>query len=137
MKNDCLKELAHKLSESNIASLRFDKRGVAESKDAVRNEADLTFEDYVNKYDPQEEIKKLKIPVLILQGTNNIQVKVEDDKRLASTSPNSKLVILKNVNHIFKDVSGDKKENIKTYNDNKIPIDEELVKIFVSFILTK
>ena len=25
MKNDCLKELAHKLSEDNIASLRFDK----------------------------------------------------------------------------------------------------------------
>ena len=34
------------------------------------------------KYDPQIEIKKLTIPVLILQGTNDFQVSVDDAKLL-------------------------------------------------------
>ncbi len=31
-----------------IASLRFDKRGLGESKAAYTGEADLRFEDYIN-----------------------------------------------------------------------------------------
>lgn len=48
MKNESLHLLANALSEKNIASLRFDKRGIAESKGAMKSEADLRFEDYIN-----------------------------------------------------------------------------------------
>jgi alpha/beta superfamily hydrolase len=47
MKNDALKKLAIALSENNIASLRYDKRGIAQSASAAKQESDLRFEDYV------------------------------------------------------------------------------------------
>lgn len=47
-KNNSLKMLAEELSINGIASLRYDKRGIGLSKDAMINEADLTFETLVN-----------------------------------------------------------------------------------------
>ncbi len=53
------------------------------------------------KYDPSEEIKKLKIPVLIIQGTTDIQVTVDEAKLLSAAKPDSKLMIIENMNHIL------------------------------------
>jgi pimeloyl-ACP methyl ester carboxylesterase len=47
-RNDSLKLLATGLAERGIASLRFDKRGVAGSRGAVRSEEELRFETYVD-----------------------------------------------------------------------------------------
>jgi pimeloyl-ACP methyl ester carboxylesterase len=46
-RNDSLKRLAAALSEHGMASVRYDKRGVAASQAAARSESDLRFEDYV------------------------------------------------------------------------------------------
>jgi fermentation-respiration switch protein FrsA (DUF1100 family) len=89
------------------------------------------------KYDPQEEIKKLKIPILILQGTNDLQVNVQDAERLHAANPNSKLVTLENMNHVLKKVSSDRQENVASYNKSELPIDKELVESIISFVLTK
>ena len=43
------------------------------------------------KYDPSKEIAKLKVPVLIIQGTTDLQVTVEDAKLLAAAKPGAKL----------------------------------------------
>ena len=48
MKNNSLKMLAEALSKQGIASLRYDKRGVAESRKSGKSELDLRFEDYIN-----------------------------------------------------------------------------------------
>jgi alpha/beta superfamily hydrolase len=48
MKNNSLKMLSDALFYNNIATLCFDKRGIAESKAAGKNEADLRFDDYVD-----------------------------------------------------------------------------------------
>lgn len=243
MKNDGLKMLAHSLANENIASIRFDKRGIAESIKAAKSEAELRFEDYINdakqwiellkkdkrfskvivighsegsligmiaalpkadkyisiagvgqsadkvlkeqlaaqpqgikdisfavidtlamgrkvaninpmfyslfrpsvqpyliswfKYDPQAEIKKLTIPILILQGTNDIQVSTEDAKRLSKANKKSQLVFIKNMNHILKITEGDRDANIATYNNPALAISEELVKCIVLFINKK
>ena len=87
------------------------------------------------KYDPQVEIKKLTIPVLIIQGTNDIQVSVNDAKLLAKAKPSAKLVLIKNMNHIFRTLeSTDKAANAATYNDASLPISDELVTTITSFI---
>ena len=41
MKNNSLRMLAEGLHQNNIASLRYDKRGIAESKNAGISEEDL------------------------------------------------------------------------------------------------
>lgn len=48
MKNNSLKFLAEGLAANGIASLRFDKRGIATSAAAGKEESLLRFEDYVN-----------------------------------------------------------------------------------------
>jgi alpha/beta superfamily hydrolase len=48
MKNNSLKMLAEALSKQGIASLRYDKRAVAESRKSAKSELDLRFEDYIN-----------------------------------------------------------------------------------------
>lgn len=48
MKNNSLKFLAEGLALKGIASLRFDKRGIASSASAGKEESKLRLEDYVN-----------------------------------------------------------------------------------------
>ncbi|MDR0575388.1 MAG: alpha/beta hydrolase [Tannerella sp.] len=238
--NDCLKQLAAKLAEKKIASVRYDKRGIGESKNAAVKEEDLRIEHYMDdvrswikllgensqfseviiighsegsligmaasgntgkfisiagaglpadeilkeqlkkqsqsildmsipiidslkkgvsvksinpmlnslfrpsvqpyliswfKYNPQEVIRKVKIPVLIIQGAKDIQVSTEDANLLHKANPKSKLVIIENMNHIFKDVAGDEQENIAAYNNKSLPVNSKLVKEICSFIL--
>jgi len=244
LKCDAYKILAYKLAENKIASLRYDKRGIAESQAAGKNETELRFDDYVNdakgwiqlikqekrfskvivlghsegsligmiassttdidkfisiagagqsadkiikeqlstqpkeiqelsytiidslvkgkttdnvnpmleslfrtsvqpymiswfKYYPQIEIKKLNIPILIIQGTNDIQIPVDNAKRLSESNPKSQLILIEKMNHIFRIVEGDKQANIATYNDPSLPLSSELVKDITSFILEK
>lgn len=236
--NGGLKKLAYALADNNIASLRFDKRGIQESIAAGKSEKDLRFDDYVkdaqewitllkadkrfrsviiighsegsliglmaaakaDKFislagagrsadiilkeqlrkqpenikalafpiidslkagklventdpmfaslfrasvqpymiswlakDPQVLIKNLTMPVLIIQGSNDLQVSVEDAKFLANSKPDAKMVIIKNMNHIFRIVEGDANANFATYNKSQLPVSEEMVKSIVTF----
>jgi len=241
MQCNAFKKLAYGLAGNNIASLRYDKRGVAKSIGAAKRESDLRIEDYINdakewiqllkqdkrfskvivighsegsligmiaatnadkyvsvagpgqsidkalkeqlsttqskevqdlifpiidslangkivnnvdpelnslfrlsvqpymisafKYDPQIEIKKLIIPILIVQGTNDIQVSVENAKRLSKANPKAKLVYIDKMNHIFRAVEGDRQANLETYNNFNLPLADGLVKEISNFIL--
>ena len=48
MQNNSLMYLAHQLAINQIASVRYDKRGIANSASAGKKEEDLRFDDYVN-----------------------------------------------------------------------------------------
>ncbi len=60
-KNDALKMLAASMAQAGIASVRFDKRGIAASAGAAASEADLRFETYVQ--DAVAWIRQLKADV--------------------------------------------------------------------------
>ncbi|MEO1256400.1 MAG: alpha/beta hydrolase, partial [Bacteroidota bacterium] len=45
--NNSLKMVAQGIAEAGYAVLRFDKRGISESKEAVSNPADIRFENFV------------------------------------------------------------------------------------------
>lgn len=57
-KNNSLLQLAHSLAENNIASLRFDKRGIGKSSIALSSENEIRFDNYVN--DVKDWIQLLK-----------------------------------------------------------------------------
>lgn len=244
MKNNSLKMLAEELAKKGIASLRYDKRGIAASQAAGMKEADLRFETYIKdaeswikllkenksfgqivvighsegsligmvasqneqvnkfisiagagkpadqlirdqlkaqpafvleqsspildtlmqgqkvknvpqmlmalfrpdvqpymiswfKYNPQAEIAKLHKPVLIVQGTTDIQVTTEDAQMLQKAIPSAQLKIIEGMNHILKNVEADRAKNIQTYSQPELPINNELIETISSFIVSK
>ena len=244
MANNALKMMADGLNSNGIASLRFDKRGIADSKNASVSETNLRFEDYINdvkawcalikkdkrfseliilghsegsligmiasrekevakfisvagagfpaadilrlqlkeqpplvlemcapiieklehgetvnnapemlhtlfrpsvqpyliswfKYNPQLEIAKLKIPVLIIQGTNDIQIRIEDAEKLSAANRSAKKILIEGMNHVLKASELDRTKNIQTYSNSKLPLKEELIPEIVNFINEK
>jgi len=244
MTNNSLKMLANELANNGIASLRYDKRGIAQSKSAGLKEDDLRFEMYINdavewinllnkdinfsqivvvghsegsligmvasqnpgvdqyislegagqpadqvireqlksqppviltqslpildelvkgntvgavppmlnslfrpsvqpymiswfKYDPQKEIAKLAKPVLIVQGTTDIQVSIDDANRMHAAKPDSKLVIIEGMNHVLKNADADQTKNLLIYRQPDLPLNSELGKVLSDFIHKK
>lgn len=86
------------------------------------------------KYNPQVELKKLTIPILIINGTNDIQVNVSEAELLHKSNPTSKLVLIENMNHIFKEIKGDLNENMSSYTNPDLPIMKNLITTIVAFI---
>lgn len=85
------------------------------------------------KYNPQEEIKKLTIPILIINGTKDIQIPESEAKLLHDANPKSELKIIEKMNHIFKEINEDS-ENLKSYSNPNLPIMEELSLSINNFI---
>ncbi|MFC5191307.1 alpha/beta hydrolase [Algoriphagus aquatilis] len=241
MKNNSLKMLAEGLVENGIASVRYDKRGIGESKNAGVSESELRFEHYVQdaqawvdflskdsrfseiiilghsegsligmiaaqnsevdkfislagvgtpageiireqlkpqppfvleqslpileklekgetvaevppmlfslfrpsvqpyliswfRYDPRQELSKLNKPVLIIQGTTDLQVGVADAEKLANATKRAELRILEGMNHILKEAESDRAKNIATYSMADLPLKTDLVKSVIEFI---
>lgn len=84
------------------------------------------------KYNPQKEIKKLSVPVLIINGTKDIQVAVKDAKLLHEYSTTSTLKIIDKMNHIFKEINEDS-QNMASYTNPTLPIMKELVTTISTF----
>lgn len=247
MKNNSLKMLAEALAKKGIASLRFDKRGIACSKAAMKEESDIRFENYISdvrdwvnllsqdkrfssvsmighsegaligmiasgsntqvakfvsiagagvpmdeilkrqlskllenqpevmkqkifsyidslkqgkvisfveptlytlfrpsvqpylisifRYNPQYEIRKLQIPVLIIQGSTDIQVQVADADLLATANPKAREIIIENMNHVLKNCSS--KEIVgqtPIYMNPELPINSQLIDEIANFL---
>lgn len=243
MQNNSLKFFAQGLAESGIATLRYDKRGVASSVGAIKKEEDLRFEDYINdakawvellsndkrfekiiiaghsegsligaavstesdkvskyislagigepayttirkqllaqpesiqeeafkimdelekgnlvenvstgmktifrpsvqpyiiswfKYSPLELFAKLKVPTLVVQGTTDIQVEVENAHLLKDSNPLCEELIIDGMNHILKEAPEDRAGNIATYSKSDLALHKDLMKPIVGFIL--
>ncbi len=87
------------------------------------------------KYDPSEEIKKLDIPVLIINGTADIQIRTNQAEMLHNASENSELVLIEKMNHIFRKIeSEDRLVNTKSYNEPNLPLHPELIPVITNFI---
>lgn len=86
------------------------------------------------KYNPQIVIKELKIPVLIINGTKDLQVSVEDANLLKTAKEDAKLEIITDMNHIFKEIKGDNTENLASYNNQDLPVIIPLISVLTQFI---
>lgn len=86
------------------------------------------------EYDPKIEIVKLNMPVLILNGDNDMQVLTSEAELLKAARPNSELKIIPKMNHIFKKIEGDTMENTNSYNNPDLPVMPELIELVSDFI---
>jgi dienelactone hydrolase len=110
----------------------------------VPQELQVTFRKSVQpyliswmKYDPATEIKKLKIPILIVAGTTDIQVPVADAEMLKNAAPQAELLVINGMNHVLKSAIADRTANMVTYNQPNLPLNTDLIAGITRFLNTK
>jgi pimeloyl-ACP methyl ester carboxylesterase len=86
------------------------------------------------RFDPAAEIAKVKVPVLIVQGTTDIQVAVDDARALNAARAGSKLEIIEGMNHVLKMVPADLEKQIASYGDPSLALAPRLVDAIATFV---
>jgi hypothetical protein len=86
------------------------------------------------QFNPQENIGELNIPVLIINGTKDLQVPIKEAQLLNDASKNSKILIVENMNHVMFPILGDYLENSKSYNESFRNLSPELIPAIIEFI---
>jgi alpha-beta hydrolase superfamily lysophospholipase len=86
------------------------------------------------RYDPAKSIAALTVPVLIVQGTTDLQVSVDDAKRLAAASPKAKLLLIGGMNHVLKEVPPDREKQMASYSDPTLRLAPEFLAGVVDFV---
>ena len=86
------------------------------------------------RYDPPRVLKTLRIPVLIIQGTTDLQVTVGDAEKLKKAKSDATLLIIPGMNHVLKDAPADRDKNLATYCNPDLPLKAELMPGIISFI---
>ena len=85
--------------------------------------------------DPARLAATLKLPLLIVQGDRDLQVKVADATLLAKAQSKAKLVIVPSVNHVLKLVASDSPAaNFATYSNPSLPIAPGVVDAIAGFV---
>ena len=85
-------------------------------------------------YDPLEVFAELDKPVLIVNGTNDIQVSVAEAEKLREALPDSELLILEGMNHVLKDAPAERMANIEVYSDPEKKLSDGLMEGIVEFL---
>jgi pimeloyl-ACP methyl ester carboxylesterase len=86
------------------------------------------------KYVPADRIAALRMPVLIAQGTTDIQVGVDEAQALKTARPDAVLAIVPGMNHVLKLVPADKQQQDASYGDPTLPLAPQLVSAIVDFV---
>lgn len=96
-------------------------------------------------YNPQQELAKLNIPILILQGDADLQVTVNDAQQLYDSKSKIahfydknkdeiiRLVIIDKMNHVMKIVNNEE-ENRNAYSNPELPVSKALIDEIVLFV---
>jgi hypothetical protein len=85
-------------------------------------------------YDPRQQISRLDIPVLIVQGSTDLQVEEASAQMLAKARADAQLEIIEGMNHVLKEAPAERQQNLATYYDPDKPVVPELINIIAGFI---
>ncbi len=77
----------------------------------------------------------MKSHVLLIQGTNDLQVKEADAAALKEGKQEAQLLYMEGMNHVLKAAPTDRAGNLATYADPSRPLHEELLPAVQQFIL--
>jgi len=87
------------------------------------------------KIDPVKAISDLTIPVLVVQGSTDLQTALKDAKLLHAGAKNSEMKIIEGMNHVLKEVKGNMKDQLPSYFDPKPPLHRDAGKAILTFVL--
>lgn len=87
------------------------------------------------KYNPRTVIASVKVPVLIVQGKNDIQVSVEDAELLKKGCPAAELLLIDKMNHVLKDCESKAvQQQMLTYGNPSLPVNSTLIASVSTFV---
>lgn len=87
------------------------------------------------KYNPRTVIASVKVPVLIVQGKNDIQVSVEDAEFLKKGCPAAELLLIDKMNHVLKDCESKAvQQQMLTYGNPSLPVNSALIASVSTFV---
>jgi pimeloyl-ACP methyl ester carboxylesterase len=87
------------------------------------------------KYDPAKEITELKQPVLLINGTYDVQVAVNEMELLAASNEKATTKKIGKMNHILKWINTkDMGYQIEQYSEPDVPLHKKLMKPILKFI---
>jgi pimeloyl-ACP methyl ester carboxylesterase len=93
------------------------------------------FTASVVAYDALAELRRLEVPVLIVQGDKDVQVSVQDAEALAAAKPGARVALLAGANHLFQPTDrADRVAQLALYADPTAPVMPELVDVLVEWI---
>ena len=103
----------------------------------LQNQFRLNVQPYLIswfKFDPADELARTNLSTLIIQGTNDPQVTLENGYRLARIHPDINFSKLIQMNHVLKMSTTNKRENYATYSKPMLKLAEKLIPTIVSFL---
>lgn len=86
------------------------------------------------RYDPAKEFAMLTRPALVIQGTTDIQVSVDEAKALAAAKPDATLKIVDGMNHVLKMAPADRAANVATYTQPDLPLAPAVPDAIATFV---
>ncbi len=86
-------------------------------------------------WDPREEIRKVRVPILVVGGDNDLQVPPDNAEALAKAQPRARKAIIAGMTHPLKKCTGRMRiDQTGAYGDSTLPIDPDLVAVVTQFI---
>jgi len=86
-------------------------------------------------YDAADQMARVQVPVLIVQGETDLQISVLDAEALAIARPEARVVVIQEANHVFKRTpSTVLAGQMTTYIDPSLPIVPELIDAIVDWM---
>ena len=123
--------------KNQISFLHSKKFNFNTSKENLPLNLSANYWQSILDYNPLKEVKKVKIPMLILQGERDYQVTIKDFELWKKSLDNNKKVTFisyPKLNHLF--ITGDKKSEPKEYMIKGI-VDEMVINDIFNFIQKK
>ncbi len=85
--------------------------------------------------DPAAELAAVRCPVLVVQGTADLQARATDARLLAAARPGARLLLLPGMNHVLKVPAEGRAANLASYADPALPLAAGLVDAVAAFTL--
>lgn len=83
---------------------------------------------------PAKAFGHLQVPALIVQGTNDIQVGLEDAQALKQAYPAAEMLVIPNMNHVLRIVPAQQQQQLASYNQPDLPLAQALPQGIAEFI---
>ncbi|MBQ6691039.1 MAG: alpha/beta hydrolase [Rikenellaceae bacterium] len=87
------------------------------------------------RYEPSAEARTLTQPLLVVQGTTDIQINLNDAIKLSTVNPRTRLAIISEMNHVLKPCASlDQQAQMMTYINDTLPLAPTLVATIADFL---